>query len=89
MPCNLQSGLKNLQPFNIYKPFWLLQVAIASGEGRFVDSVRKAQLGINLPFVKCVDAKGLRLKDDHLHLTTMSEVHLGIKLAHAFLSTLK
>lgn len=68
--------------------FWL-QVAIASGEGKFVDNVRKAQQGIHIPLVKCADAKGLRLKDDHLHLTTISEVHLGIKLAHAFLTTLK
>ncbi|XP_031267159.1 probable carbohydrate esterase At4g34215 [Pistacia vera] len=67
----------------------IIQVAIASGEGKYVDTVRKAQQGINIPLVKCVDAKGLRLKDDHLHLTTISEVHLGIKLAHAYLTTLK
>ncbi|XWS14754.1 hypothetical protein CRYUN_Cryun35bG0035200 [Craigia yunnanensis] len=36
-----------------------IQVALASGEGEFVETVRKAQLEINLPKVKCVDAKGL------------------------------
>lgn len=62
-----------------------LQVALASGEGQFVDVVRKGQLDVKLGNVKCVDAKGLHLKEDHLHLTTTSEVHLGIKLARSFL----
>ncbi|XP_050366836.1 probable carbohydrate esterase At4g34215 [Argentina anserina] len=65
----------------------IIQVALASGEGQFVDIVRKAQLGMTLPNVKCIDAKGLPLKPDNLHLTTMSEVHLGIKLANAFLAS--
>ncbi|KAJ7958205.1 SGNH hydrolase-type esterase domain containing protein [Quillaja saponaria] len=64
----------------------IVQVAIASGEGRYIDVVREAQIGLHLPNVKCVDAKGLRLKADNLHLTTMSQVHLGIKLARAFLA---
>lgn len=62
-------------------------MALASGEGQFVDVVRKGQLDIKLPDVKCVDAKGLRLKEDHLHLTTISEVHLGINLARSFLDS--
>ncbi|CAL1396014.1 unnamed protein product [Linum trigynum] len=65
-------------------PFLL--VAVASGEGKFVEQVRKAQLTIDLPNVQCVDAKGLGLKADHLHLTTTSEVQLGQKLARAFLA---
>ncbi|GAU27311.1 hypothetical protein TSUD_05370 [Trifolium subterraneum] len=65
----------------------VIQVALASGEGKFIEKVRHAQLGIKLPNVKCVDAKGLRLKADKLHLTTMSEVHLGIQLAHAYLAS--
>lgn len=64
-----------------------MQVALASGEGKFIEKVRHAQLGIRLPNVKCVDAKGLHLKTDKLHLTTVSEVHLGIRLAHAYLSS--
>ena len=65
----------------------MAQVALASGEGRFVEVVRKAQLEINLPNVKCVDAKGLGLKADNLHLTTTAEVQLGLMLAHAFLGS--
>ncbi|CAI0465093.1 unnamed protein product [Linum tenue] len=65
-------------------PFLL--VAVASGEGKFVEQVRKAQLTIDLPNVQCVDAKGLGLKADHLHLTTTSEVQLGQELARAFLA---
>ncbi|KAK9270489.1 hypothetical protein L1049_026069 [Liquidambar formosana] len=37
----------------------VIQVALASGRGKFIETVRRAQLGITLPNVKCVDAKGL------------------------------
>ena len=62
------------------------QVALASGEGKYVEIVRAAQLGITSGSVKCVDAKGLRLEDDQLHLTTMSQLHLGLIFARAFLN---
>ncbi|KAF4348462.1 probable carbohydrate esterase At4g34215 [Cannabis sativa] len=65
----------------------IIQVAIASGEGQYIEEVRKAQLQLSLPNVKCVDAKGLNLKPDKLHLTTTSEVQLGVKLANAFLAS--
>lgn len=65
----------------------VIQVALASGEGKFIEKVRRAQMGITLPNVKCVDAKGLRLKPDKLHLTTMSQVQLGIRLARAYLDS--
>ncbi|KAK9946460.1 hypothetical protein M0R45_011925 [Rubus argutus] len=65
----------------------VIQVALASGEGQFIERVRKAQLETKLANVKCVDAMGLRLEPDHLHLTTISEVHLGIKLATSFLAS--
>ncbi|XVF64124.1 hypothetical protein PTKIN_Ptkin09bG0142200 [Pterospermum kingtungense] len=62
-----------------------LQVALASGEGEFVETVRKAQVETKVPYVKCVDAKVLPLKADNIHLTTTSEVKVGLMLAHAFL----
>ncbi|KAL5071835.1 hypothetical protein RYX36_022722 [Vicia faba] len=65
----------------------VIQVALASGDGKFINMVRYAQLSIKLPNVRCLDAKGLRLKGDNLHLTSMSEVHLGIQLAHAYLAS--
>ncbi|XP_020237731.1 probable carbohydrate esterase At4g34215 [Cajanus cajan] len=65
----------------------VIQVALASGEGKFIEKVRLAQMGITLPNVKCVDAKGLSLNPDKLHLTTMSQVHLGIRLARAYLAS--
>ncbi|GKV10284.1 hypothetical protein SLEP1_g21675 [Rubroshorea leprosula] len=64
-----------------------IQVALASGQGKFIEIVRNAQLQINLPNVKCVDAKGLPLEQDNVHLTTASEVQLGLKLAQAFLES--
>ncbi|KAL6509369.1 hypothetical protein OROGR_022679 [Orobanche gracilis] len=67
----------------------IIQVALASGsEGANVsdiDIVRKAQLELKLPCVKCVDAKGLELEPDGIHLTTASQVQLGEMLADAFL----
>lgn len=64
-----------------------MQVALASGEGTFIETVRKAQLEISMPNVKCIDAKGLHLKTDNLHLTTTSEVQLGLMFAQAFLNS--
>lgn len=63
----------------------VIQVALASGNGAYVDVVRKAQLGIDLPNVRCVDAKGLQLDPDGLHLSAGAQVRLGRMLADAFL----
>lgn len=49
-----------------------------------MDMVREAQMSINLPNVINVDAKGLVLQPDGLHLSTLAQVHLGDKLADAF-----
>lgn len=62
-----------------------LEVAIISGDGKYVEKVREARPGINLPNMVCVDAKGLHLKEDHLQLTTESQVKLGHILADAYL----
>ncbi|MFS7995691.1 putative sialate O-acetylesterase domain, SGNH hydrolase superfamily [Helianthus anomalus] len=64
----------------------VIQVAIASGEGKYIEVVREAQKAIDLPNVVCVDAKGLELKEDHLHLTTTAQVQLGHMLADAYLA---
>ncbi|XP_057783015.1 probable carbohydrate esterase At4g34215 [Salvia miltiorrhiza] len=65
----------------------VVQVALASGtQKKYVDEIRAIQLGIDLPNVVCVDAKGLQLKEDNLHLTTEAQVQLGHKLAQAFLT---
>ncbi|XP_057965226.1 probable carbohydrate esterase At4g34215 [Malania oleifera] len=64
----------------------IIQVAIASGDERYMERVREAQRGIDLPNVVCVDAKGLPLAEDHLHLTTEAQVQLGLMLAHAYLT---
>ncbi|KAJ0971013.1 hypothetical protein J5N97_018972 [Dioscorea zingiberensis] len=63
----------------------VIQVALASSEGNFTEIVREAQKGIKLPNVVCVDAKGLALEEDNLHLTTQSQVHVGKMLAAAYL----
>ncbi|XP_014503910.1 probable carbohydrate esterase At4g34215 [Vigna radiata var. radiata] len=65
----------------------VIQVALASGEGKFVEKVRRAQMEMKMANVECVDAKGLSLNADKLHLTTTAQVHLGIKLAHAYLNS--
>ncbi|KAG4984433.1 hypothetical protein JHK84_029515 [Glycine max] len=57
----------------------------ASGSDH-TEKVREAQKVIDLPNVICVDAKGLQLKEDNLHLTTESQIQLGHKLAEAYLT---
>lgn len=64
----------------------VIQVALASG-GPFIKIVREAQLGVDLPNVTCVDAMGLPLEPDGIHLTTPAQVRLGKRLASAFLQT--
>ncbi|KAL7605118.1 probable carbohydrate esterase At4g34215 [Lactuca sativa] len=62
----------------------VIQVALASGEGSYVEKVREAQLGIQLPNVITVDAKGLQLQPDGLHLSTQAQVQVGEMMAHAY-----
>ena len=64
---------------------YALQVALASGF-EYTEKVREAQKAIDLPNVICVDAKGLALKEDNMHLTTESQVQFGQMLAEAYLS---
>ncbi|XP_052188549.1 probable carbohydrate esterase At4g34215 [Diospyros lotus] len=65
----------------------IIQVALASGQGRYVEEVREGQMGIDLANVRYVDGKGLELEADHVHLSTAAQVRLGQMLAHAFLQT--
>ncbi|KAL6013337.1 hypothetical protein ACLOJK_003830 [Asimina triloba] len=64
----------------------VIQVALASGEGPYIETVREAQMSIALPNVVWVDAKGLPLNEDNLHLTTGAQAQLGRMLARAFLT---
>lgn len=66
----------------------VIQVALASGSGPYIETVREAQLGIDLPNVWSVDAKGLQLEPDGLHLSASAQVRLGKMLADAFLRTM-
>lgn len=52
-----------------------------------MEQVRKAQLSINLPNVRTIDAKGLPVGMDYVHITTLAQVELGQMLADAFLQT--
>ncbi|KAK4781804.1 hypothetical protein SAY86_015906 [Trapa natans] len=78
---NMEGLINNLRSDLNNPSLLIIQVALASGNGPFVRIVRAAQQGITLPNVKLVDAKGLDLKKDKLHLTTTSEVKLGIMMA--------
>ncbi|XP_057501945.1 probable carbohydrate esterase At4g34215 [Actinidia eriantha] len=66
----------------------IFQVALASGQGRYIEQVREAQLGVNLPNVITIDAKGLPLQPDGLHLTAEGAVRVGEMLANAFLKSI-
>lgn len=62
-------------------------MALASGSGPYVDVIRKAQLELELELanLRCVDANGLHLEPDGLHLSTGAQVRLGHMMADAFL----
>ncbi|KAG2325816.1 hypothetical protein Bca52824_008544 [Brassica carinata] len=62
----------------------IIQVALATGAGPYLGEVRKAQLETDLENVHCVDAMGLPLEPDGLHLTTASQVRLGQMMVDAF-----
>ncbi|XP_004136956.1 probable carbohydrate esterase At4g34215 [Cucumis sativus] len=61
----------------------IIQVALASGL-KYTDKVREAQLGMKMENLVCVDAMGLELQEDNLHLTTHSQVILGQMLVDAY-----
>ena len=63
-------------------------MALASGQGRYIEQVREAQLGVNLPNVITIDAKGLPLQPDGLHLTAEGAIRVGEMLANAFLKSI-
>ncbi|KAK1358926.1 Carbohydrate esterase [Heracleum sosnowskyi] len=64
----------------------IIQVALASGDEKYMEKIREIQKAIDVENVVCVDAKGLELKEDHLHLTTEACVELGQMLANAYLT---
>ncbi|XP_009771525.1 probable carbohydrate esterase At4g34215 isoform X3 [Nicotiana sylvestris] len=66
----------------------IIQVALASGGKHYTEIVREAQLNPDLPNIVTVDAKGLQLQKDNLHLTASSQVLLGQMMADAFLQTI-
>ncbi|KAM0011905.1 putative sialate O-acetylesterase domain, SGNH hydrolase superfamily [Helianthus debilis subsp. tardiflorus] len=83
---NMENLIRNIRADLGLPALPVIQVAIASGEGKYTEVVREAQKAIDLPNVVCVDVKGLELKDDHLHLTTTAQVQLGHMLADAYLA---
>ncbi|CAN1276681.1 Probable carbohydrate esterase At4g34215 [Linum perenne] len=54
--------------------------------GKYVEHVREAQLGANIENLVRVDAQGLKLNPDNLHLTTESQVKLGHMMADAYIT---
>jgi hypothetical protein len=64
----------------------VIQVGLATGQGKFVDIVRQAQRRVSLHNVKYVDAKGLPVASDYTHLTTPAQVQLGKMLAASYLA---
>lgn len=65
----------------------IIQVALASGQGPYIDAVRQAQFGVHLRNLKIIDAKGLPMEPDNLHLSSLAQVQLGDKFAKAFAAT--
>lgn len=51
-----------------------------------MEKIREAQKSIEIENVVCIDAKGLQLQEDNLHLTTEAQVQLGQMLADGYLT---
>ncbi|OVA15909.1 protein of unknown function DUF303 [Macleaya cordata] len=82
---NMERFIRNVRSDLGFPSLPIIQVAIASGDEKWMEKVREGQMGIELPNVVCVDAKGLGLKEDNLHLTTEAQLKLGNMLADAYL----
>lgn len=63
----------------------VVQVMITSGDGVLVDKVRECQKAVKLPNLKSVDAWGVPLQGDKVHLTVDAAIKVGQMLADAFL----
>ncbi|KAK7280328.1 hypothetical protein RJT34_25391 [Clitoria ternatea] len=82
---NMETFIHNVRRDLALSSLPIIQVALASGFDK-MEKVREAQKAIDVPNVVCVDAKGLALKEDNMHLTTESQVQLGQMLAEAYLA---
>ncbi|XP_059287513.1 probable carbohydrate esterase At4g34215 [Lycium ferocissimum] len=72
--------------YDLKAPFLpIIQVALATELGPYKKIIRQAQLGIHLRNMKTVDANGLKVGPDYVHLSTQAQVQLGQMLANAFL----
>ncbi|XP_058734910.1 probable carbohydrate esterase At4g34215 [Vicia villosa] len=82
---NMENFIHNVRQDLDLPSLPIIQVALASGF-EYIEKVREAQKGINIPNVICIDAKGLQLNEDNLHLNTESQIKLGHMLAEAFIN---
>ncbi|RZC86712.1 hypothetical protein C5167_030065 [Papaver somniferum] len=81
---NLKKFISNFRA-DLHRPLLpFIQVALASTEGPYEGIVRKPQLEMDLPNVLTVDADGLPLGPDGIHLSTRAQTRLGRMLAKAY-----
>eukprot|EP00250_Pteridium_aquilinum_P005069 c15219_g1_i3 orf=459-1376(+) len=90
-PQRLESLIKNIRCDlqNDALPF--IQVGITAKNHpfpEFLEEVRCAQMAVNLPGVYYVDAKGLPLLEDNIHLNTHSQVQVGKMLADSYMNNI-
>lgn len=78
---NVRSDLQNSE-------LPIIQVGITAANHpfpEFLEDIRRAQMAVNLPGVYYVDAKGLPLLEDNIHLNTHAQVQLGKMLAEVYM----
>lgn len=81
---NMEKLIHNVRADLHLPSLLIIQVALASGDEKYIEKIREAQKAIDLQNVVYVDAMGLQLNADNLHLTTESQVKLGQMLADAY-----
>ncbi|KAF5198528.1 putative carbohydrate esterase [Thalictrum thalictroides] len=60
---NMERFIENVRSDLRLPSLPIIQVAITSGDGGYMEKIREVQLGMKVDNVVCVDAKGLELKD--------------------------
>lgn len=87
-PQRLRTLITDIRTDLQYSDLPVIQVGITAANHpfpEFLERIRQAQMSLNLPGVYYVDAKGLLLSEDSIHLTSEAQVRLGKMLGDVYI----
>eukprot|EP00246_Nothoceros_aenigmaticus_P001836 TRINITY_DN12509_c0_g1_i1.p1 TRINITY_DN12509_c0_g1~~TRINITY_DN12509_c0_g1_i1.p1 ORF type:complete len:163 (+),score=17.60 TRINITY_DN12509_c0_g1_i1:46-489(+) len=91
-PSRLRELIANVRRDLLLPDLLVIQVGItidSHPHPHLLEQVRQSQRALDIPGVYYVDAQGLPLQEDTVHLTTDAQVALGSKLAALYEQTVK